>query len=336
MGFIDTINGYLSTKNEDNRNVYSPRINSFATFLKTEKNVTDKNYVEYLSALKMDIILQSLKYFIEHNSINKKSVAYFYGRTLKLYFQYLNDNGIENENLKQIFSYSKKHPQLYENQIKKYIEEVSDLQNVETKDAIDFEELKILIAEIDEQIEECLKNPDVMTCVASRLNPFNSLTHLLALKLIIFIGIDYAGLRALPSSCLDCKKIKITINTYTLHMPDKLGEQLIAYEDIKARRGICGDRFFVLSNGNMIDALTSDVSYIIEQAIGRGDITGIRKYVITEMIRNGVNQSFIMKLTQAGKTLFEDCQNTVNEERHIEANRYIDSKMRNMITFDYL
>lgn len=175
-----------------------------------------------------------------------------------------------------------------------------------------------------------------MTCVASRLNPFNSLTHLLALKLIIFIGIDYAGLRALPSSCLDCKKIKITINTYTLHMPDKLGEQLIAYEDIKARRGICGDRFFVLSNGNMIDALTSDVSYIIEQAIGRGDITGIRKYVITEMIRNGVNQSFIMKLTQAGKTLFEDCQNTVNEERHIEANRYIDSKMRNMITFDYL
>ena len=37
MGFIDTINGYLSTKNEDNRNVYPPRINCFATFLQTEK-----------------------------------------------------------------------------------------------------------------------------------------------------------------------------------------------------------------------------------------------------------------------------------------------------------
>ena len=77
MGFIDTINGYLATKNEDNRNVYSPRINCFATFLQTEKNVTDKNYVEYLSALKMDIILQSLKYFIEHNSINKKVLLTF-------------------------------------------------------------------------------------------------------------------------------------------------------------------------------------------------------------------------------------------------------------------
>lgn len=63
---------------------------------------------------------------------------------------------------------------------------------------------------------------------------------------------------------------------------------------------------------------------------------GIRKYVVMEMIRNGINQSFIMKLTGAGQKLFEDCPNTVDSERHIEANRYIDSKVRDMVVFDYL
>ena len=64
--------------------------------------------------------------------------------------------------------------------------------------------------------------------------------------------------------------------------------------------------------------------------------TTLKEAFDTEMIRNGVNQSFIMKLTGAGQTLFTDCQNTVNKERHIGANRYIDSKMRNMMMFDYL
>ena len=336
MSFINTINGYLSTKKEDNRNVYSPRINSFAKFLQEEKNVTDKNYMEYLSALKMDVILESLGYFIKNNQINKKSVAYFYGRTLKRYFQYLGEIGIENENLRKIFAYTNKNSKSYDNQIKHYIENHSELKNVETKDAIDFEDAKFLSAEIDEQIAENLKKPEVMTCTESRLNPYNSLINLLALKLILFTGIDYNGLITLPSNCLDNKKIKITINSYTLHLPDKLGEQLIEYEDIKNKRQLSGETFFVPSNRNVMKTQTSDVSYIIEQTLGRGDITGIRKYVITELIRNGVNQSFIMKLTGAGQTLFTDCQNTVNKERHIEANRYIDSKIRNMMMFDYL
>lgn len=82
---------------------------------------------------------------------------------------------------------------------------------------------------------------------------------------------------------------------------------------------------------------TSGISDIIEKSvIARGDTLGIRKFVLTEMIRNGINQSFIMKLTGVGVKIFEDCQNIVNAERNIEANRYIDSKMRDMITFDYL
>ena len=78
MNLLETVEGYLLTKNEENRKVYSPRIYGFINFLKDEKNVTDKNYVEYLSALKIDVIIESLDNYIKKNSIGKKSVAFFY------------------------------------------------------------------------------------------------------------------------------------------------------------------------------------------------------------------------------------------------------------------
>ena len=153
---------------------------------------------------------------------------------------------------------------------------------------------------------------------------------------MIFTGCDYTRLKGLEADCLEIKKLKIKINTYTLHLPDNLGEQLIEYQNIKSERNLVSDKFFVLSNGHEIVSQTREVSDIIENAIGRKDTTGIRKYVITEMIRKGINQSFIMKLTGVGLTMFEACQNTVNLERHVDANRYIDSKMRDMRVFDYL
>lgn len=334
MGFLETIEGYLATKNEENRNVYVPRIYSFATFLQNEKNVTDKNYKEYLSAMKVDVVIQSLENFIISNHIKKKSVAFFYAKTVKKYFVYLNDIGIENEELLKSFAYT--NAKSYDNIIRKYIENNETLKMIETKDAVDFEEIKLLITSIDEQIEECIKDDDVMTCMENRYNPYNNLVYLLGLKLMIFTGIDYAGIRKLESGCFDSKKLKITINTYTIHLPDNLGEQLTAYETIKCDRGIKGDNFFLLCNEQIIPKETYQFSYLIEDIIGRGDTSGIRKYAITEMIRKGINQSFIMKLTNVGLTIFEDCQNTVNTERHVDANRYIDSKMRDMRVFDYL
>ena len=334
MGFLETIEGYLATKNEENRNVYVPRIYSFANFLQGEKNVTDKNYKEYLSAMKMDVVIESLENFIINNQIKKKSVAFFYAKTVKKYFGYLNDIGIENEELLKSFAYT--NSKSYDNRIRKYIENNATLKMVETKDAVDFEEIKLLITSIDEQIEECIKDDDVMTCMENRYNPYNNLVYLLGLKLMIFTGIDYAGIRKLQAGCFDSKKLKITINTYTVHLPDNLGEQLSEYEMVKDTRGINSDSFFVLCNEQIIPKETYQFSYLIEGIIGRGDTSGIRKYVITEMIRKGINQSFIMKLTNVGLTIFEDCQNTVNTERHVDANRYIDSKMRDMRVFDYL
>ena len=130
MNLLETVEGYLSTKSEENRNIYSPRIYGFINFLKNEKNITDKNYVEYLSAIKTDIIIESLGNYIKKNSISKKSAAYFYARTVKRYFSYLNDNGIENHELMRSFALTNSYS--YDNQIRKYIEKNENLKKVES------------------------------------------------------------------------------------------------------------------------------------------------------------------------------------------------------------
>ena len=74
----------------------------------------------------------------------------------------------------------------------------------------------------------------------------------------------------------------------------------------------------------------------MNEILQRKDLTGLRKYVIIEMILKGINQSYIMKLTGAGTKIFDACQRIVNEQRHFEANRFIDSRIREMEIFDIL
>lgn len=334
MNFIETIEGYIKAKSDNSCGTYGPRINAFALFLQKEKGVVDKNFKEILSAINTDIIIESLGDYIINNSIKKETAAYFYARTVKDYFYYLSSIGIENEHLMKEFAY--KNQNSYERKIYSYIENNPKLKKVEAKEAVDFEEIKMLIVAIDEKIEEAFNSSEIFTCIKDKYNPFNDLAYLLGLKIMIFTGVDYGGLRTLKSDCVNVPKRKITINSYTIHLPDMLGDQLIKYVSVKQKREIQSDIFFVHSDGKSLAQQTSKMSAIINEIIQRQDSTGIRKYIIIEMIRKGINQSFIMQLSGVGQTMFEDCQRIVNEERHIEANRYIDSKIRDMIVFDYL
>ena len=334
MDFMETIEGYINGKSSNSRGTYAPRINAFASFLREEKEIGDRNFKEYLTAINSDIILEALNKYIIDKSIRKETVAYFYATAVKDYFYYLNELGIENEHLMKEFAY--KNNKSYEKKITEFVENNPNLEKVESKSPLDFEDIKILIAAIDEKIEKAICNPIVITCDRDKYNPFNDLSYFLVLKIMIFAGTEYVGLRSLEEKCLDVTRRKITINTYTLHMPDNLGEQLIEYINIKSKRCMRSDKLFVLSGNKELILQTRKLSELLDEIIGRKDTVGVRKYVIIEMIRKGINQSFIMKLTGVGTTIFEDCQRVVNEERHVEANRYIDSKMRDMVVFDYL
>lgn len=332
--FRETIDEYLKSKNEKSRGTYAPRLNSFYGYLHTEKNINDQNFQEYLAALKTDVLVDALNYYIVTNDIHKQSAAYFYARAIKDYFHFLNDIGIENFTLLKEFAY--KNLKSYDAKMKEVIENNKSLKKVEGKEPIDIEDIKLLITELDERIEKAAKNSQIIECVQTKCNPYNDLTYFLALKIIAFSGIDYNGIRDLRKDCFDVEKNKIVINSYNLHLPDNLASQLKYYVRIKNERKIESEYFFVLHSGEELVLQTREVSDTLNEILQRKDLTGLRKYVIIEMILKGINQSYIMKLTGAGTKIFDACQRIVNEHRHFEANRFIDSRIREMEIFDIL
>jgi hypothetical protein len=60
------------------------------------------------------------------------------------------------------------------------------------------------------------------------------------------------------------------------------------------------------------------------------------KYGIIQMIKRGINQSVIIEFTGNQDDIYRDCQNEVNEEKFEARNRYLDSKLRGIDSFDIL
>ena len=54
------------------------------------------------------------------------------------------------------------------------------------------------------------------------------------------------------------------------------------------------------------------------------------------MIRRGINQSVIIDFTGNQEDIYRNCQNEVNEEKLESRNRYLDSKLRGIESFDIL
>lgn len=62
--------------------------------------------------------------------------------------------------------------------------------------------------------------------------------------------------------------------------------------------------------------------------------TGMQKYGILQMILEGMNQSIIMELSGQDLSIFDYCQCEANRIKGLNRNRYINSNIRSIKTFD--
>jgi len=85
---------------------------------------------------------------------------------------------------------------------------------------------------------------------------------------------------------------------------------------------------FVGANGEQWGDATSDsgIPNFMKTAIQQTNITGMVKYGITQLIKSGVNDSIIMKLTGASRELLNSCLVDV-QSNNIEWEQYINSKI---------
>lgn len=62
--------------------------------------------------------------------------------------------------------------------------------------------------------------------------------------------------------------------------------------------------------------------------------TGLQKYAIIQMILAGMNQTIITEFTGQKESILLDCQLEVNKDNSIERTRYVNYKIRRIVTYD--
>ncbi len=127
-----------------------------------------------------------------------------------------------------------------------------------------------------------------------------------------------------------------------LELPYGLSKEICIYI---SERGLDDNDFlFLTENGNVITSnYIDDYLKNIRKSYYEGvrpmpenqfTPTGLQKYAIINMIEEGMNQSIIMDFTGQGSDIFNDCQNIVDENKHLNRNRYINHMIRGIVSYD--
>lgn len=339
MGFDGTIEGFLGSISASSREAYRNKINVFYKFIISEKKVDDTLYRSYLEGMDVKDIIESLDYYIFCNDISSQTMALHYASVIKGYFSYVFTLGIRNQNLLQAFGLPPDNQSSYQYIMREVISNHPKLEQRDQKDEITWDEAVILIAECDQRIKEIMDENNVLDyrVYASK---YNTLMFSIMLKLILFTGVPYRLLREIKVDQVNPILNTITINNFSIHLPDNLCVQLNFYLDVRKKimeeRCDCSDYLFVQVDGKQLRKNTDAIAATLREYLGRSDLTGLIKFTIMQMIKKGINQSIIQNFNNVGSAIYLDCQMKVNQQRSTSISRYLDSKMRSMEVFDLL
>lgn len=195
--------------------------------------------------------------------------------------------------------------------------------------------------EIQELIENCNEAIEFFQAENQVKKRYSSYIAALCLKLISYTGTLYRGLRKINMSNDIIDFNVININGFDIHLPRKLNSELKDYikvrSDILVRNKKNSEYLFITFDGEQLSKQTSIISGFLATCTGRNDLNGLIKYAIREMMINSINDSVITKFTGVGEEILRQCVDAVNKDgNEINWNRYLDSKLLAINTFDYL
>jgi site-specific recombinase XerD len=298
--------------------------------------IQSESVIPFLQGIRTKEVIDSLNYYIKENSITSIETAYRYISCIKEFLCYLLDKEIiVNTELTNEFGFPTHSNKSFKHIVNNYISKDNRLKERKGFVAFSEDEINLLIKDCDDTINEKSNIEKAKTSTAY----FNKIRAALIIKLIIFCGVRYEHLHKLTYDSVDWVHNTITVNNFTLHLPHNLRDQFGKYNDIiKKINNEEKERKFLFINfdGSKLSEKTSSFSNRLKNYTGRMDVNGIIKYAIINMIYKGVNESLIKKLTGVNQTIYNPCQNEVNKNLAINANSYLDSKLRSIHTFDKL
>jgi len=339
MNFETTVDRFLQNQKIGERSMirYRHKLNIFNDYLTIKCKVGEDTLETYLRGIRADHILNSLDFYIQTKDIKCEDTARSYISTIREYFRYINREENLKNNLVESFSYNQDSQGSFSQIVETKIKELrvkKILKYPRQKPHIEDTQFNILYKDCDE-IMNRTKIEDIFKAGATYNGNYTNFIAALITKLILFTGIKFKCISTIKESDLNLSYNTITINDHTIHLPQNLSDQLRKYKEFRDKIESDSTALLIEFNGEPVTD-NNDVANLIKRNIDTHSTISIGKFAIINMIKKGINQSIIQRFTGYGIDVYTYCQEVVNEEKTEDKNRYLDSKIRNIYTFDIL
>lgn len=285
---------------------YKSDIDNFSEYLE----VYWKNSLEgeplriLLKGIDAEFILKSLIYNVEEIKRYKtKTKAKRYATVIGQFFSFVRINtDIANAELYDSISFNRLRENSYMKRMMSYIEKCDMLAGIVEQEALSLSQAEELLKWSNEQLEG--QEWDDAT-------KFRKAMAAVGIKMMMLYGITYRELRKIKWDDYDKQYGFITINEIELRLPPKLSNQMQRMRQFITHREIENDEglLFVDRSGEPWAEITSysGIPDYMGALIGITSVTSIVKYGIGQLLKAGLSDSAIKKITGASDKLIQGC-----------------------------
>ncbi len=300
MNYITIVDDFLREYPD-----YKHDIVNFNKYLELQwkNSLADETLCLLLQGLNSQFILNSLIYNVETKKYKSKSTAKRYATVIGLFFNYIRKTtDIDNPGLYAEISYDRLRENAYMKRMTAYIENCGQLAGAVEQEALNQDRVEKILEWADEQFE--MKEWADST-------RFKKAMAAIGIKMMLLYGITYRELRKIQQSDYDDLYGYIKVNGFDLRLPPKLAVQMKIMKRFMSENMILNDQnlFFTDRSGQPWAELTSGsgIPDYLGALLGVTSVTSIIKYGISQLLKAGLSDAVIKKMTGASEKLIQGC-----------------------------
>lgn len=285
---------------------YKSDVTNFTEYLEThwKNSLSGEPFRILLKGIDVEFILQSLIYNVEEiKRYKSKTKAKRYATVMGLFFNYVRrTTDIANPELYDAISYNRLRENSYMKRMMSYIEKCDLLAGIVEQEPLSFIQAKKLLLWSNEQLED-KKWRDTTS--------FKKAMAAIGIKMMMLYGITYRELRKIKWRHYDEYYGFITINNFALRLPPQLSRQLQQMKQFVLQNKTKNkeELLFTDINGEPWGEVTSSsgIPDYLGALIEVTSVTSIVKYGIGQLLKAGLSDSIIKKITGASDKLIQGC-----------------------------
>ena len=285
---------------------YKSDIANFSEYIEADwKNSLSGDQLRILlQGIDVDFILKSLIYNVEVvKRYKSKTKAKRYATVIGQFFNYIRKTtDIVNPDLYDAISYNRLRENSYMQQMMAYIDKCEMLAGIVEQEPLTSTEAEKILIWANEQF---------ITQEWEDATSFRKAVAAIGIKMMMLYGITYRELRKIKWNDYNEMYNCITVNGFELRLPLKLSIQLRNIKKFVFDKKIINGKNLIFAGfqGEAWTDITSSsgIPDYMGTLIGITSVTRIVKYGISQLLKAGLSDSIIKKMTGASEKIIQGC-----------------------------